>query len=142
VACGSESLWRSFAPLVGLDPADPQFATNTLRVQRREDLAALIEEAFAAHGAEHWLPILATAGIPAGKVRTLDDVYNWEQTRSQGLVISVDDPTLGPVELPGPPLRFDDLPYAGGRETHLPPPRLGEHNASVRAWLDERESAS
>jgi crotonobetainyl-CoA:carnitine CoA-transferase CaiB-like acyl-CoA transferase len=140
VACGSEGLWRSFAPLVGLDPADERFATNRLRVRRREELTRLIEEAFATAGAEHWLPILAAAGVPAGKVRTLDDVYTWEQTRSQGLVIEVDHPTAGTIELPGPPLRFDDLPYAGGRQRHQPPPRLGEHNDSILAWLDEQES--
>ena len=85
---------------------------------------------------------LAAAGVPAGEVRTLDRVYEWDQTRSQGLVISVDHPQLGDVELPGPPLRLDDNAYAGGREQHAPPPRLGEHNESVRRWLDERESAA
>jgi formyl-CoA transferase len=44
---------------------------------------------------------------------------------------------LGTIELPGPPLRFDDLTYAGGRCEHLPPPGLGAHNESVRGWLDE-----
>jgi crotonobetainyl-CoA:carnitine CoA-transferase CaiB-like acyl-CoA transferase len=60
-------------------------------------------------------------------------VYEWEQTRSQGLVIEVDHPRLGPIELPGPPLRFDGAPP---RE-HTAPPLLGEHNAAVLAWLDE-----
>jgi crotonobetainyl-CoA:carnitine CoA-transferase CaiB-like acyl-CoA transferase len=69
-------------------------------------------------------------------VRTLDDVYTWDQTLSQGLLIDVEHPTLGRVQLPGPPLRFDDNSHAGARETHLPPPRLGEHDESVRAWLD------
>jgi len=64
---------------------------------------------------------------------------SWDQTRSQGLVVEVAHPVLGTVELPGPPVRFDDLPYAGGRAEHLPPPGLGEHNASVAAWLDARE---
>jgi formyl-CoA transferase len=34
-------------------------------------------------------------------------------------------------------LRLDDNAYAGGREQHLPPPTLGQHNESVRAWLAE-----
>ena len=140
VACGSEGLWRSFAPIVGLDPDDARFATNRLRVDRREELGNLIEGALSAEGAEHWLPILAEAGIPAGKVRTIDDVYTWEQTRSQGLLVEVDHPSVGTIELPGPPLRFDDLPYAGGRTAHLPPPRLGEHNDAVTAWLESREN--
>ncbi len=107
---------------------------------RRDELSALIDGALARHGSEHWLGLLEDAGIPAGKVRTVDDVYTWDQTRSQGLVIEVDHPTAGRIELPGPPLRFDDLPFAGGREAHLPPPRLGEHNAAVAAWLDAVET--
>jgi crotonobetainyl-CoA:carnitine CoA-transferase CaiB-like acyl-CoA transferase len=56
---------------------------------------------------------------------------------SQGLLIDVDHPSAGKVSLPGPPLRFDDNLFAGARERHLPPPRLGEHNESIRAWLAE-----
>ena len=80
---------------------------------------------------------LAEIGIPAGEVRTLDRVYDWDQTRSQGLVVDVDHPLLGTIEIPGPPIRFDDNAFAGGRSEHLHPPLLGEHNDSVRAWLDE-----
>jgi len=76
------------------------------------------------------------------EVRTLDRVYEWEQTRSQGLVIDVDHPVLGRIELPGPPLRFDDNAHAGGRTEHLPPPALGEHDASVRAWLDALDATT
>jgi crotonobetainyl-CoA:carnitine CoA-transferase CaiB-like acyl-CoA transferase len=140
VAVGSESLWRRFAPVARLDPDDPRFATNPDRVARREELVAEIERVFAEASAEHWLEQLATAGVPAGKVRTLDDVFGWEQTLSQGLLIDVEHPTAGPVQLPGPPLRFDDNAYAGAREQHLAPPRLGQHNESVRAWLDELDA--
>ena len=44
--------------------------------------------------------------------------------------------------LPGPALRFDANSYAGGREKHLAPPRLGQHNDSVREWLDEMDRHS
>jgi crotonobetainyl-CoA:carnitine CoA-transferase CaiB-like acyl-CoA transferase len=137
VAVGSEGQWRMFAPVVGLDPDDERFAVNAERVAHRDELTAAIEEAFAAEPADVWLERLAVAGIPAGKVRDFQQVYEWEQTLSQGLLIDVDHPTLGRIQLPGPPLRFDDQAYAGARETNLPPPRLGEHNESVRAWLDE-----
>lgn len=137
VAVGSESQWRTFAPLVGLDFADERFATNALRVAHRDELTAAIEKAFSTSPADVWLGSLAEAGIPAGKVRDFQQVYEWEQTRSQGLLIDVEHPTLGAIQLPGPPLRFDDNAYAGARETNLAPPRLGEHDESVRAWLEE-----
>ncbi len=141
IGCGSQGLWRAFAPLVRLDPSDHRFATNALRVTRRSELTDLIEDTLATQPAEHWLAVLVDAGVPAGKVRRLDEVYAWDQTRSQGLVVEVEHPTAGRLQLPGPALRFDDLPYAGARQHHLPPPRLGEHNAAVCTWLAEREAA-
>jgi crotonobetainyl-CoA:carnitine CoA-transferase CaiB-like acyl-CoA transferase len=137
VACGSETLWRVFATAIGLDADDPRFATNGDRVGHRDDLTAEIEKVFATQPAEHWLALLAEAGVPSGKVRTIDDVYAWEQTRSQGLLLEVDHPTQGRLELPGSPLRFDDNAWSGGRPMHLAPPTLGQHNESIRAWLDE-----
>ena len=137
VAVGSEGLWRAFAPLVGLDPTDARFARNALRVAHRQELIELVNAAFANRTVDELLTVLADAGVPAGEVRTLDRVYSWEQTRSQGLLLDVQHPVLGEVTLPGPPLRFDGAVLAGGRDEHLPPPTLGQHNASVRAWLDE-----
>jgi crotonobetainyl-CoA:carnitine CoA-transferase CaiB-like acyl-CoA transferase len=141
LACGSEGLWRAFAAAVGLDVADPRFATNGDRVGHRDALVAEIEAVFATAPAEHWLELLGSAGIPAGKVRTIDDVYGWEQTLSQGLLIDVEHATQGPVQLPGPALRLDDNAYAGGREHHLPPPTLGQHNEEIRAWLAGDQTA-
>jgi crotonobetainyl-CoA:carnitine CoA-transferase CaiB-like acyl-CoA transferase len=135
VACGSEGLWRAFAGVVGLDPADRRFATNLDRVTRREELTAEIERALGSAPAEDWLARLAAAGVPAGKVRSLDDVYTWEQTRSQGLLVDVEHPVHGRVQLPGSPLRFDDQPFSGGRSEHLPPPLLGQHDESLRREL-------
>ena len=135
VAVGSEGLWRRFATAVGIDPDEGRFRTNRERVAHRADLVAVIEGIFASDPAEHWLDLLVAAGIPAGKVRSMDDVYAWDQVRSQGLVLEVDHPAYGSLELTGSPLRFDDNAFSGGRERHLPPPLLGEHAASIRTWL-------
>jgi crotonobetainyl-CoA:carnitine CoA-transferase CaiB-like acyl-CoA transferase len=134
VAVGSEGLWHKFAAAVGLDPADPRFATNRARVAHRDALIEAIEAVFATEEAEHWLDLLLGAGVPAGKVRSLDDVYGWEQTRSQGLVVEVDHPAYGPLTLAGSPIRFEDNPFSGGVRRHRPPPLLDEHGAAIRAW--------
>ena len=107
----------------------------------RDLVIETLNAAFADITHDDLLARLAELGVPAGEVRTLDRVYDWEQTRSQGLVVEVDHPVLGRIELPGPPLRLDDNAYAGGRETTLPPPALGEHTAGVLAWLDELDRA-
>ncbi|MFC7330275.1 CaiB/BaiF CoA transferase family protein [Marinactinospora rubrisoli] len=134
VAVASEGQWAKFAGLLGLDAADPRFARNADRVANRPELNAEIEAVLATGTRDEWLERIGAIGVPCGAIRTIDQVYEWEQTRSQGLVLPVEHPVLGRIELPGPPVRFDDV--AGGRTEHLPPPGLGEHNASIRAWLD------
>ncbi|PSK98625.1 crotonobetainyl-CoA:carnitine CoA-transferase CaiB-like acyl-CoA transferase [Haloactinopolyspora alba] len=133
VAVGSEAQWRAFADVVGIDPDDPRFATNADRVGHRDELIAEIEAAMADAPAHRWLARIDAAGIACGKVRTIDEVYEWDQTRSQGLLVDVEHPLLGQVQLPGPPVRFD----GGDGRRHSAPPVLGQHDASVRAWLDE-----
>ena len=137
LSVGSEGIWKRFAPIVGLDAADSRWATNPLRVGRREELVGIVETAFAAKATIDVLAELERAGVPAGRVRTLDEVYSWEQTRSQGLVIDVEHVELGTVSIPGPPLRFFDAEGAEQTKTeHAAPPVLGQHNQSVREWLD------
>ncbi len=140
IAVGSEGLWHDFCEGFGLDPDTEGIATNPERAGDRERVIALVEEVFADWKAVDLLERLSVIGIPAGKVRSIDEVYAWDQTRSQGLLIDVEHSTLGPLTLPGPPLRF----FAGDGDErttteHLAPPTLGEHGDAIRAWLEEDE---
>lgn len=136
IAVGSESLWRRFCALLELDPDRAEFATNQLRVANRAALIEVIEAAFAGRAADELLAALTEAGIPAGRVRTIDEVYEWEQTTSQGLLVDVEHPTLGSIRLPGPPLRFfaPDGEERTRRE-HLAPPLLDQHAEEIESWL-------
>jgi crotonobetainyl-CoA:carnitine CoA-transferase CaiB-like acyl-CoA transferase len=136
IAVGSEGLWARFCTGFGLDPNAPGLATNPERVTRRDEVIALVEKVFAAWDAQPLLARLAELGIPAGRVRTVDEVYSWDQVRSQGLLIEVDHDSLGPLTLPGPPLRFFDRDGTERRQRHAAPPRLGADTAAVLAWLD------
>ena len=142
ISCGSEGLWTRLATAFGIDPATPGMATNRERVANRDKVIEALDDAFAAYPLTDLLAKLAEVGVPAGEVRTLDRVYEWEQTRSQGLVLDVDHPVLGAIQIPGPPIRLDDNAFAGGRSEHQHPPMLGEHNESVRAWLDEQDAGA
>ncbi|WP_353953703.1 CoA transferase [Knoellia sp. S7-12] len=138
IAVGSEGLWRRFCDAFDLDADTPGMTTNPERAGNREPVIELVERAFAPFDGADLLEKLAAAGIPAGKVRTLDEVYEWDQVRSQGLLIEVDHASLGPVTLPGPPLRFFD--EAGAETTmssHSAPPLLDADRDSVLAWLDQ-----
>lgn len=137
VACAAESLWVRFATAVGIDPAADGMATNRERVENRDAVISVVNAAFAGLTSAEVLARMTEAGIPAGRVRSIDEVYTWDQVASQHLLLEVEHPVLGTITLPGSPLRLDDNPWSGGRRTHLPPPLLGEHDESVRAWLDE-----
>jgi crotonobetainyl-CoA:carnitine CoA-transferase CaiB-like acyl-CoA transferase len=133
VAVGNEPIWRRFAALLEIDPDDPRFAANEARLHNSDALDALIAERLAADTASSWVARFHEHGVPAGEVKSLDQVYASPQVASQGLVVETDHPVLGPIRTPGPPLRFD----RSASPEHRPPPRLGEHSDAIRRWLDD-----
>ena len=79
----------------------------------------MVEDVFGRYPTEELLVELDRIGVPAGRIRSIREVYDWEQTRSQALLIDVNHSTLGSITLPGPPLRFFD---PDGTESHARPP--------------------
>jgi crotonobetainyl-CoA:carnitine CoA-transferase CaiB-like acyl-CoA transferase len=139
ISVGNERLWQAFCAEFGLDPATPGLAANPDRVAHRGETIAFVEAAFADQDAEPLLRRLSSAGVPAGKVRDLAEVYEWDQLHSQGLVVDVEHAALGSISLPGPAIRFFDIDAAGeterSRTEHTAPPVLDQHGEAIRAWL-------
>ncbi|MGS0687505.1 CaiB/BaiF CoA transferase family protein [Nakamurella sp. GG22] len=142
ISVGSEGLWARFAPAFGLSVHAPGFASNEERVRNSEAVRAAIESAFTAYSTPELLAKLAEIGVPSGQVKNLQEVYEWDQTRSQGLLIGVEHPVLGEIELPGPPLRFFDPAGDEWRREHAAPPLLGQHTDEVLGWLDSDGTGS
>jgi formyl-CoA transferase len=138
IAVGSDALWQKMAPAFGLDR--PEWALNRDRVRDHDAVNAAVDAAFGRQQADSVLATLVALGIPAGKVRDLEEVYTWEQTRSQGLLIEVDHAALGAIRLPGPPLRFETDGRETGRSEHLAPPLLDQHGDEIRRWLAAEET--
>lgn len=137
IAVGSEGLWRRFCDGFGLDPDTPGMATNPERVANGKRVNEMVQAGFALHSTDELLAKLDRIGVPAGRIRSIREVYEWEQTRSQGLLIDVDHATLGTIALPGPPLRFFSADGAERtRRTHSAPPVLGADNDLVAAALE------
>ena len=128
VAVGSEGLWRRFAPMVDVDPDDPRFATNGDRVANVDDLDTAMGPALRAATVDEWVERLDAAGVPAGRVRSLDEVYSNPQVAHLGMIDEVDHPTLGTLRLPGAPVRHS----RSTRDDPRPPPLLGEHDPGWR----------
>jgi len=142
IAVGSEGLWARFAPAFDIPLQGPEFSTNPDRVRNSAVVRAAVEQAFAKYSTPDLLAKLSSIGVPSGEVKNLQQVYEWDQTRSQGLLIDVDHPVLGSIELPGPPLRFFEASGAEWHRQHTAPPLLGQHTEEVLGWLADGQSAA
>jgi len=129
IGVGSDKLWRTFCPLVGLAPLadDPRFVSNAARNANRPALVALLQEALAARSYEEWEAILMPAGIPIGAINTLDQAVAHPQVEARGALVESTHPVAGAIRMVGPPVRMSDTPGTVRR----PAPLLGEHTAQV-----------
>ncbi len=137
IAVGSEGLWKRFCDGFGFDPEAQGMASNPERVANGKQVNEMVQAAFALYSTDELLEELDRIGVPAGRIRSIREVYEWEQTRSQGLLVDVEHATLGKITLPGPPLRFFDQDGTERtRRAHTAPPVLGADNhllAALRA---------
>ena len=123
IAAANDRLFRRLCEALGLPElaADARFATNPDRLQRREELAALIEERLREEQLADVLEWLEQAGVPAAPVNDIGQVADHEQTAALGLIQAMPEPT---VAFP--------LSFEGERLVHRrPPPALGEHTEEI-----------
>jgi crotonobetainyl-CoA:carnitine CoA-transferase CaiB-like acyl-CoA transferase len=129
VGAGNERLWEAFCRVLGAPEwaGDPRFDSNARRVERRAELVALIEARLAARGRDEWVAAFAEAGLPAGPINDIRQVFEDPQVRHREMAVEVEHPTAGRVRLPGVPVKFGRTParVAG------PPPLLGQHTGEV-----------
>jgi crotonobetainyl-CoA:carnitine CoA-transferase CaiB-like acyl-CoA transferase len=129
VGVGNDSLWKRFCHAVGrIDLDRPEFATNASRVERYEELRRALDPLFRSKKTSEWLAALDGAGIPAGRVRTVGEVFDNPQIEDRRMRLDVLHPKLGTLALTGNPIK---LGRSGERERHRPPPMLGEHTEAV-----------
>jgi crotonobetainyl-CoA:carnitine CoA-transferase CaiB-like acyl-CoA transferase len=127
LACLNTSQRLRVCELFGLeDPfaANPQAPpTGEEERGRRSDHVRAVEDGFARLSVREAVDSLAARGVPAGEVRSLDQLFDDEQVRANGLVQTVEQPDVGPVRLLGSPFKVDGRISATGR----PAPALDQH---------------
>jgi len=129
IGIGSDKLWRTFCPLVGLAQMmdDPRYVTNARRNANRMSLVAALQEAFLTRTYEEWEAVLLPAGIPMGAINTIDQVVDHAQVRARGSLVESTHPVAGSIQMTGPPLRMSDTPGS----VRAPAPLLGEHTEEI-----------
>jgi crotonobetainyl-CoA:carnitine CoA-transferase CaiB-like acyl-CoA transferase len=131
VSVGSERQWARLGPAIGMPElaTDERFATNGDRVERREELTAILASVFAPEPSATWLDRLDAAGIPAGPILDIVAAFTTPQAQAIGSRVALDHPTLGSVDQVGIPFELSGTPAS----IRLPPPMLGEHSDEILA---------
>ena len=128
-AAGNDLQWRRFCQAVGKDgwASEPRYATNTGRLENRKELVAALGELFASRPVAAWLSLCREVGIPAGPIRTVDEVFEDPQVQERGMRVEVDHPSAGRLAMVGSPLRFSRRPV----RFRYAPPLLGQHTEEI-----------
>ncbi|UPJ48406.1 CoA transferase [Bradyrhizobium sp. 200] len=114
------------APELG---TDPRFLTASLREQNRDAMNAAIEAATTKKTAAEWVEILNAAGVPAGPIYKLDQMFADPQVKETRIAQPLEHPKLGKIEILGQPIGLSRTPA----QFRKAPPELGEHTDEVLA---------
>lgn len=134
VAATNDRLWLRLCDLVGLPHLvdDPRFLTNADRLEHKQELAAVLEDALAHRTTGEWVHELVAAGVPGGPLYDYAQTLADPHTEATGMVVEIQHPAAGKIKMLGSPVHLAGSTFAVRR----PPPLLGEHTAEVLAATD------
>ena len=107
---------------------DPDFKDNTNRLRNRDALRSRLNTAFSRESQETWTERLVSAGIPAGPIYRIDQLFKDPHIKSGGFVEHAMHPLLGDLPLMSFPAKLGSMSRGSIRR---PPPLLGEHSIEV-----------
>jgi len=134
IAAGASSaVWRRFCEIIGrADLAeDARFATTAARRDRRDEVAAIIQEWTGRRPKVDVGSRLTAAGVPAAPINNVAEMVADPQVQARGMFVEVDHPVFGRLKTTGTPLKLSETP---GRVRSLAP-SPGEHNEDVFVGL-------
>jgi crotonobetainyl-CoA:carnitine CoA-transferase CaiB-like acyl-CoA transferase len=121
---------------------DARYRTSTGRTEHRDAVNKLITAWFATQaGRDAAIAALQAERVPCAPVLTVVEAAQHPHLREQGMVRTVADEVMGPIDIPGMPLRFSEFPV----DLPLVAPALGAHNrevvCDVLGWDEARYQA-
>jgi crotonobetainyl-CoA:carnitine CoA-transferase CaiB-like acyl-CoA transferase len=134
IAVGNDSQFRALCQVLNVTQLarDTRFATNTARVEHRGILIPLLQSEFMRAANRHWIAQLTAAGVPAGPVNALSDVFADPHVVQRELRIAMPHTALGSIPGVACPVRLSDSPP----RTDRGPPALNEHGEQIRRELN------
>ncbi|MBQ1559218.1 MAG: CoA transferase, partial [Pseudomonas sp.] len=130
INCGNDKIFqRLFEQVLGRPDLayDPVLSQRVKRLEQRERIFQIMDEAFAKQPWSHWAPLLRAANVPHGQVRTLGEALASDEARSRGLVTRIPHPVNGWIPNIASPLRLERTPAVAP----FAAPAVGEHTQEV-----------
>ncbi|MFO8192348.1 MAG: CoA transferase [Bacillota bacterium] len=133
LAVGNQRLWGNFVRALGREDLneDRRFADMKARNQHPAELKLIIEKITRKRTTEEWVALMEKAGVPCGRIRTLDKVLTDPHIRAREMLVEKEHPVAGNIKLIGVPTKLSRTPG----EVVLPPPVLGQHTGEILAQL-------
>src|SRR5258707_5719750 len=135
INCGNDKIFQRLMSQV-IDRADlataAAYATGPDRIRRRDELFAILGEAFAKQPWLYWQERMRAAGVPCGQVRSVGEAIRSPEARERQLVTRIPHPQTGWVPNVALPIRFSRTPVVDP----VAAPAVGQHpNARLRDLL-------
>ena len=137
VGAANQANWERLCDAIERDElaSDPRFLEPKDRMNNFDDLISTLEQIFISKPSELWLNALDEAGVPAGPIFNLEQVYAHPQVRAREMVVETEHPSAGLIRNIGVPVKLSDTP--GG--LRRPAPTLGQHTDETLRQLGRSE---
>ncbi len=114
---------------------DPRYEALQARVERMDEVNALIEDWTSQRSKHEVMRILADAGVPCGACQDTGEVLRDPHLKARDMIVEVEHPVRGKYLAAGNPIKLSasSVPITTS-------PLLGEHNAELLAELGYTEA--
>ncbi|HEV8310735.1 MAG TPA: CoA transferase [Methylomirabilota bacterium] len=114
IAASGQKMFARLCAALGTERLldDPRFLTPANRSHHRSELNAELQKVLEERPSHDWIEALNAAGVPAGPIFDIREVFENEQVVHLGLAQPVHHPTLGELRLQGLPVVLSRTPGA------------------------------